>query len=208
MSLATDERAAISDEFLAAGPDRPTLCEGWDSRDLLVHLLLRERQPWVAPGIVVPVLAPLVDRAAAGYTDTPWKEMVGQLRHGPPTWSPFRFEKVDEYGNGAEFYVHHEDLRRGEPGWEPRPPNQERDEKLWAVLTRMGGMLHRSSPVGVALRRPSGQQHVVRTGPGLVMVVGEPGELLLQAFGRDAVRVQLEGSESDVAAFTAARRGI
>lgn len=207
MSLATDERAAICDEFSAVGPDRPTLCAGWDSRDLLIHLLIRERQPWMAPGLLIPALSPIVDRAAAGYADTPWPEMISQLRTGPPPWSPFRVGKVDEFGNGAEFFVHHEDMRRGAPGWEPRPADPTRDAQLWAVLTRMGGMLHRGSPVGVVLRRPSGEQHVIRTGPGLVTVVGEPGELLLQAFGRDAARVQIEGSDVDVAAFTAAHRG-
>lgn len=206
MSLATDERAAICDEFEAAGPDRPTLCTGWDSRDLLTHLLVRERQPWAAPGLLVPVLSPIVDRAAAAYTGTPWPELVAQLRTGPPAWSPFRVGKIDEFGNGAEFFVHHEDLRRGEPGWEPRPPDPTRDAEIWSALTRMGGMLYRRSPVGVVLRRPSGEQHVVRTGPGLVILVGEPGELLLQAFGRDAVRVEVEGSPADVAAFAAADR--
>lgn len=41
MSLATTERSAICDAFLAAGPDRPTLCAGWTTRDLLAHLLVR-----------------------------------------------------------------------------------------------------------------------------------------------------------------------
>ena len=45
MSLASRERAALSDDLLRIGPDRPTLCEGWKTRDLLAHLLVRERQP-------------------------------------------------------------------------------------------------------------------------------------------------------------------
>jgi uncharacterized protein (TIGR03085 family) len=208
MTLATDERAAICDEFVAVGPDRPTLCAGWDTRDLLAHLLVRERQPWVAPGMVVPALSGIVDRATAGYAATPWSEMVAQLRSGPPTWSPFRIGKVDEFANGAEFFIHHEDVRRGVPGWEPRPADATRDAQLWRLLQRMGGMLFRSSPVGVVLRRPSGEQQVVRTGPGLVAVVGEPGEIVLHASGRDAARIELEGQQPDIAAMTAAARGL
>jgi uncharacterized protein (TIGR03085 family) len=208
MTLASDERAAICGEFEAVGPDRPTLCTGWTSRDLLAHLLVRERQPWVAPGLLIPALSPVVKRAIAGYADTPWSEMIAQLRSGPPSWSPFRVGKVDEFGNGAEFFVHHEDVRRGEPGWKPRPPDPTRDAQLWAVLTRTGGMLYRRSPVGVVLRRPSGEQQVVRTGSGLVTIVGEPGELLLHAFGRAATRVELEGAADDIAALAASSRGV
>jgi uncharacterized protein (TIGR03085 family) len=206
MSLASDERAAICDEFAAAGPDRPTLCAGWDTRDLLAHLLVRERQPWVAPGMVIPAFSALVERATAGYADTPWPEMVDQLRTGPPSWSPFRVGKVDEFGNGAEFFVHHEDVRRGEPGWEPRPADPVRDGQLWAVLTRMGGMLYRGSPVGLVLRRPSGEQHVIKTGPGLVVLVGEPSELMLHAFGRSAARVEPQGDLADVGALAGTAR--
>lgn len=41
----------------AAGPDAPTLCEGWTARDLAAHLVVRERRLDAAPGILVPQLA-------------------------------------------------------------------------------------------------------------------------------------------------------
>jgi uncharacterized protein (TIGR03085 family) len=208
MSLASDERAAICDEFDKVGPDRPTLCEGWSTRDLLAHLLVRERQPWAASGILVPALAPLTEHAMHGFADTPWADMVDQLRGGAPIWSPWRIELLDRLGNGAEFFVHHEDVRRGEPGWEPRDADPVRDAELWSLLLRMGRMLHRDSPVGIILRRPSGEQHVVKTGPGVVTITGEPGELVLQGFGRDAVRVEIDGSAADVAGYEAASRGL
>lgn len=208
MSLATDERAAICDEFERVGPDRPTLCGDWDTRDLLAHILVRERKPWAAPGIVIAALSSVVDRAMASYSDTPWEQMVGELRGGAPVWSPYRVGALDDLANGAEFFVHHEDVRRGVPGWEPRPADPTRDAQLWALLLRMGRVLHRASPVGIVLRRPSGEQHVLRTGSGLVTIVGEPGELVLHAFGRDAARVELEGSPADVAALAGASRGL
>jgi uncharacterized protein (TIGR03085 family) len=207
MTLASDERAAISDEFERVGPDRPTLCAGWTTRDLLVHLLVRERKPWVAPGIVVPALSAIVDRASAGYAGTPWPDMVAALRTGPPPWSPFRIGRVDEFGNGTELFVHHEDVRRGEPGWEPRPPDPTRDSALWMVLRRSGRMLYRRSPVGLILRWGSrDEQCVVKTGPGAVIVVGEPGEIVLHAAGREATRVELRGRPDEVAALAGTSR--
>jgi uncharacterized protein (TIGR03085 family) len=208
VSLATDERAALSDTLEKLGPDRPTLCEGWTTRDLLAHLLVRERQPWAAPGILVPALHPITQKGMAGYADSPWESMVGELREGAPPWSPYRIGKVDEMANGAEFFVHHEDARRGEPGWEPRASDPARDEQLWTLATRMGRLLLRRVPVGVVFRRPEGAAHVVKTGPGLVTLVGDPGEIVLHLFGRDAARVEVEGIVTDVEAYESVGRGL
>ena len=207
MSLARAERAALSDTLDRAAPDRPTLCAGWTARDLLAHLLVRERQPWAAAGIVVPALSGLTDRAMASYADTPWAQAVAEFRSGPPGWSPLRLPQVDEVANGLEFFVHHEDVRRGEPGWEPRPADATRDDALWSLVTGQGRLLFRRSPVGVAVRRPTGEQAVIRTGPGLVTVEGEPGEILLYGVGRDAARVELHGRPADVAALRGSARG-
>jgi uncharacterized protein (TIGR03085 family) len=208
MSLASDERTAICDEFEKVGPDRPTLCEGWDTRDLLAHLLVRERQPWAAAGILVPALAPVTERAMHGFADTPWTEMVDTFRGGAPAWSPYRIGKLDELANGAELFVHHEDVRRGEPGWEPRPADPARDAELWGLLRRMGRILYRGSKAGIAVRRASGEQLVVKTGTGLVTIVGEPAEVVLHAFGRTAVRVELEGTPADVEALASSSLGM
>ena len=206
MTLATAERAAICAEFAAVGPDRPTLCGDWSTRDLLAHLLVRERQPWSSGGILVKALEPLTEKAMRGYAATPWAEMIESLRAGPPIWSPFWIGVVDRFANAAEFFVHHEDVRRGEPGWSPRPPDADRDAEVWSIVKRMGSSMHRSSPVGVRLRTPRGREIVARSGRG-VTVVGEPGELLLQAFGRSAVEVEIVGDPDDVVAFGTAGRG-
>lgn len=208
MSLAATERAALADALDAAGPDRPTLCGDWTTRDLLAHLLVRERQPWAAPGILVSALAPLTEKAMGSYAGTPWGELVETFRAGPPVWSPYRLPRVDALVNAAEHFVHHEDVRRGAAGWEPRPPDPRRDAELWAIVGRFGKVLYRRSPVGVAVALTDGRRHVVRSGPGLVTIVGEPGELLLHAFGRAAVRVTVEGADADVEAMTAAPRGL
>ena len=117
---------------------------------------MRERQPAAAAGIVIGPLAGVTEHAMRGYAATPWADRVQLLRAGPPLWSPFRVPAFDRIGNGGELFVHHEDVRRGEPGWAPRPPDAERDGELWALSTRMGKMLYRSSPVGVVLARRRG----------------------------------------------------
>jgi uncharacterized protein (TIGR03085 family) len=207
VSLARAERAALSDTLDRTDPHQPTLCAGWTARDLLAHLLVRERQPWASGGIVIPFLAPLTERAMQGYADTAWKDMVEQLRSGPPAWSPSRIGRVDEAVNGAELFVHHEDVRRGRPGWEPRGADETRDGALWELVTRMGRLFYRRSPVGVVVRRPTGAQAVIKTGRGLVTIEGEPGEILLHAFGRDAARVELRGQPADVDALAGSARG-
>jgi uncharacterized protein (TIGR03085 family) len=207
VSLARAERAALSDTLDRTDPHQPTLCAGWTARDLLAHLLVRERQPWASGGIVIPFLAPLTERAMQGYADTAWKDMVEQLRSGPPAWSPSRIGRVDEAVNGAELFVHHEDVRRGLPGWEPRGADETRDGALWDLVTKMGKLYYRRSPVGVVVRRPTGAQAVIKTGRGLVTIEGEPGEILLHAFGRDAARVELRGQPADVDALAGSARG-
>ena len=48
---------------------------------------------------------------------------------------------------------------------------------------------------------------MIKTGPGLVTVEGEPGEILLHGSGREAARVELHGDPPDVTALTASPRG-
>jgi len=75
MSLATAERAAICDTFDELGPDRATLCAGWNTADLLAHLLVRERQPAAAAGIVIGPLAGVTRHAMRSYATTPWADI-------------------------------------------------------------------------------------------------------------------------------------
>lgn len=44
-SFARRERLALCDTALLVGPDAPTLCDPWDVKALLCHLLVRERKP-------------------------------------------------------------------------------------------------------------------------------------------------------------------
>ena len=200
MNIAAEERAALCDLFEELGPNEPTLCTGWRTRDLAAHLVLREHRLDAAPGILLKPFAGYTKRVQDSYARRPWRELVDLVRGGPPVWWPTKVPAVDSAVNTIELFVHHEDVRRGQEGWEPREPNAARDAALWTGVRRTSKMTLRRSPVGLVLRRTDGEEIVVRRGPNTVTVAGEPGELLLFATGREAVRVEFDGEQAAVAA--------
>ncbi|QUH00929.1 TIGR03085 family protein [Saccharopolyspora erythraea] len=208
MGVASDERQQLCELFDRVGPDAPTLCEGWTTRDLAVHLVVRERRPDALAGKLLQRLADRGERIESEIGDRPWPELVDMVRQGPPKWNPLGLSAVDETVNSAEFYVHHEDVRRAQPGWEPRPSDPARDEALWKALSRTAKVFYGRSPVGVVLRRPDGTEIAARRGPRTVRINGETGELLLHAFGRKQVRVTFDGNEADVLAVEDLRRSL
>ncbi|WP_301122318.1 TIGR03085 family metal-binding protein [Mycolicibacterium fortuitum] len=207
MTVARRERAALVESMRAAGPDAPTLCEGWTARDLAAHLVVRERRLDAAPGILVPQLAGYTERVQQKVTEsTEWVELVDQIAAGPPLYSPFKL--LDPLVNVAEMFIHNEDVRRAQPNWEPRAL----DDATVAALSRgIGAMARMSmgkSPARVALTTPAGKTlATVGSGPE-VTVTGEPGELLLFAAGREPARVTFSGDDAAVAALRAAHRGL
>jgi uncharacterized protein (TIGR03085 family) len=212
-SVARTERAALADLLLAVGPDVPTLCEGWTSRDLAAHLVVRDRRPDSAPGAVLPLLSGWTERVRTAQAGAPWEELVGLVRQGPPRWSPFSLDALDRAVNGVELFVHHEDVRRGAPGWEPRPVDVRREEALWSGLRRQARLTYLRAPVGVVLRAqlPDGRrlgEVTARSGGRRVVVTGPPSELLLHATGRQrAARVRAEGEPEAVRRLGQARLG-
>jgi uncharacterized protein (TIGR03085 family) len=205
--LARTERAALCDTALEVGEDQPTLSGEWTVKDLVVHLLVREGSP-ASIGTVVSPLAGLTAAASRRLGRRPFPELVARLRSGPPRLSPFAIPKIDELANTAEYFIHHEDVRRARPGWSPRPPDEERDRQIWRMVGLLGRLSYRASPVAVTLRRPDGEEHAVRSGPRTVILTGEPGELLLHAAGREECVVHPEGEPADVAAVMALDRGL
>jgi uncharacterized protein (TIGR03085 family) len=211
MRLVPAERSALCDLFEETGPTAPTVLPGWRAEELLAHLLVRERQPWSAAGILLSPLARLTESAMDSYAGQTWAERIALLRGGAPLWSPYRLSPLDEKGNLLEFYVHHEDLARAQPGWSPRPAVPERDEAIWSALRLGARVMYRHSPVGVVLRHPTrerGATITAKRGPGPVTVTGQPGELVLHAFGRERCQVELDGADVQVNALQAAPRGI
>ncbi|MGM1058038.1 TIGR03085 family metal-binding protein [Saccharothrix sp. Mg75] len=204
MGVARDERRLLSELFLQVGPDAPTLCDPWRSRDLAAHLVLRERRPDAAAGIVLAPLAGHTRSVQDSYAARPWERLVELVRTGPP--APLGL--VDEAVNAVEYFVHHEDVRRARPHWEPRSPDPVRDEVLWKRLPATAKLMYRKSPVGVVLRRPDGEAVVARRGADPVVVTGEVGELLLHVFGRSASRVEHDGADEAVRLVKALDRGV
>ena len=207
MTVAQRERAALVATFKDVAPESPTLCEGWDVRDLTAHLVVRERRLDAAPGILIPAFADYTERVqdqVAASTD--WDVLLGQVADGPPLYSPFKL--LDPIANVAEMFIHHEDVRRAAPDWEPRPLDEQTTSALRRPVAMMARMTLRKSPARVVFRTPQGDT-VATAGKGPeVTVVGDPGELLLFAAGRDEAKVTIDGSPDLVERVKNARGGL
>src|SRR5690349_15816024 len=114
------ERRLITELLTESGPDAPTLCTGWTTRDLAAHLVVRERGGVAAGGILLKSLAPKLEQAQAEYAARDFTELIDLIRTGPPKRSFFGIPGADEAANTIEYFVHSEDIRRARPGWEPR----------------------------------------------------------------------------------------
>lgn len=201
------ERRELAELLLALGPDSPTLCEGWTTRDLAAHLVVRESRPDAAAGLVLGPLSGWTERVQQSAARRPYADLVAAVRTGPPTLSPFSLPGVEGAANLVEYVVHHEDVRRALPGWEPRELPDDLADELWKRLRRMARLSFRRVPVGVTLVRTdgSGGSAVVRRGDDPVTLSGTAAELLIRAHGRRAARVEVSGSAAAVEAFEAAR---
>jgi uncharacterized protein (TIGR03085 family) len=198
-NFARAERLAMCDTLTITGPDVPTLCEGWSARDLAAHLVVRERRPDAAPGMWLPALAGHTESVQAGVAATAWAALVDQVRQGPPAWHPARVAAVDEAMNTAEFFVHHEDVRRAQPGWSARELPEAEQRALWRAASVAGRLALRRAPSGVELVAPGHGRAMVHRGHPMVRVEGAPSELLLWAFGRRSVaQVHLDGPNDAV----------
>ena len=210
MSYSREERLALCALLDKTGPDAPTLCEGWTTGDLAAHLVLRERRPDAAAGVIGGPLAGYTARVQQRIrARTPFGDLVRTIRSGPPRLSVMALPGVDERANAVEFFVHHEDVRRGAPGWEPRELSRGESDMLWRRL-RLARFMLRKAPVGVELARddvgpatdnPDGVPYRItaRNATPAVTVVGSPAELTLWVMGRRAAaRVRMDGIQAAV----------
>jgi len=198
-TFARAERAALSDLLKELGPEQPTLCEGWTTADLAAHLVARERRPDASLGLIIRPLRSYTERVRDSIRARPYTELVHLVATGPPKLSLFAVPGVDEAVNGMELFIHHEDVRRAQPTWEPRQLSPAAEARIWQRLRQGGRLLFRRSPVGVRLRGSAGEVVVAKDTAPSVTITGAPGELLLYAFGRGAnARVELEGEEAAV----------
>ncbi|MFI7522196.1 TIGR03085 family metal-binding protein [Micromonospora globbae] len=187
------EREALADLLLTLGPDAPTVAEGWSTRDLAAHLVVRERRPDAAGGIVLPPLRGYAERVRRRIAARPFADLVAQVRR-PPVWSPVSNPLTDELANTMEFFVHHEDVRRGRPGWSPRDLAAGLQAALWRRAAPLARLALRRFPADVYVQAPGHGQLSVGRGGEPLRLVAAPGELVLFLSGRQRVaRVQLDG---------------
>lgn len=203
--LAQDERARLCTTLERVGPDQPTLDPPWLTRDLAAHLVIRERRPDASLLVNLPPTKQRGQAIQDRYAAMAWPSLVELVRSGPPAWSPARLGAVDELANTFEMFVHHEDVLRGGPAWEPREVPDDLQSALWGQVGLPARLSLRQAPVGVVLTSPGRERKVVKkpTDQGSVTISGAPGEVVLYAFGRRGVaEVELDGPQAAVTAFT------
>lgn len=202
---ARDERTALCALLTELGPDQPTLCEGWTTRDLAAHLVVRERRPLAAPGLVVRRFAGYTARERSRAAARPFQELVELLR-APPRWSPAALDPLDRAINGLEMFLHHEDVRRARPGWQPRRLAPGLTRLLWSRVRALARLRLRRFPATVVVAAPGhGELRTGAAGPE-VRVSADPGELAIFLTGRQrAARVDLTGPDELTERLTTAR---
>jgi uncharacterized protein (TIGR03085 family) len=208
---AQSERLQLCDELDRLGPDEPTMCGGWDTRDLAAHLVIREGRPDLAVGTLVPFLAGRLEREQRRMAHGDYPALVERVRKGAPVWNPMAHPKVDELTNLIEYFVHHEDVRRAQSGWEPRELPAALQGKLWSALKRSSRLMFRKSATGIVLIGEGQGRYAAKLPDehGTVVLRGTPAELVLYAYGRKSVaRVEFEGDADDIAALQKAELGI
>jgi uncharacterized protein (TIGR03085 family) len=202
-TLAQQERVTLCDLLLERGPDAPTLCEGWSTADLAAHLVVRERRPDSGPGLVWRPLAGYTDKVRKAARDrTPWEKLVETVRRGPP----LLLRPFDGAMNTVEFFIHAEDVRRAQDGWEPRAISPEMADALWARVGA-GGMAKRV-PATVVITSSGRANKEAGSGPRLTLA-GDPGEITMFGAGRQgAARVEISGDAGLAAQLRAASLGV
>jgi uncharacterized protein (TIGR03085 family) len=207
MTAAQRERAALVETLRTVGPEAPTLCGDWTTRDLAAHLVVREGRLDTTPGIAVSFLAGYTEKVRRQVAEsTDWEVLLDKVASGPPLYSPFKI--FDPVANMGEMFIHHEDVRRAKAGWEPRPLDDATVRALGRGLPIMARLTLAKAPARVTVRTPQGKNLVtVGRGPELT-ITGEPQEVLLFISGRDAVRLEFDGDAALVDAVRASRRGL
>ncbi|MFM1751362.1 MAG: hypothetical protein RL119_324 [Actinomycetota bacterium] len=203
------ERDLICDLFTEYGPDAPTLCAGWTTRDLAAHLVVRERRPDAAAGILISRLSAYGDRVRSRTASGDWNTLIKTLRNGPARFSPLRLSLLDRLANTVEFYVHVEDVRRAQPDYGPRNLDTAVENQLLTMMRRGARLLARSAPCGLILHPTGSSPITAKKGQPAVTVSGDIGEIVLFMYGRlEQAAVKLDGPAELVEALRATSFGV
>lgn len=186
------ERQALVTALQEKGPEADTLCEGWNTHDLAVHVVARDARPDLVFGQDLPLVG---DAARAGYQkyeQLSFSELVDRIDAGVPAWHPAQARPVDEALNTVEFLVHTEDVLRAGPEADSRPRRDipaEVRQKVWDQASRtvfLGAARTRRQRI-TYLSPGYGSVTHGRSGEPMIVIEGAPEELVLWAFGRDEV---------------------
>lgn len=206
MNLAQTERAALQASLLEKGPDAPTLCGEWTTKDLAAHLYVREQKPGAALRSMLPGKQDPAKEEFEEALTRPYEDVVNAWAEGPQGLNPWR--ALDSIGNGMEHFIHHEDVLRGalQPGdeVEVRPMEHAHGKELHRILKLLAPRMIKSpcpvvlAPVGfprIVLHEGRG---VSADGENVCRISGGVGELLLWLSGRDVVKLTFEGNQEGV----------
>lgn len=206
MTFSSSERSALAQTLLDKGPDAPTLCGDWTTRDLAVHLWIRENKPIAQVKSMLPVGGDAVEAETEKALARPYEETVRKWAEGPRALSPWKI--LDPVANGVEHFVHHEDVLRGHLS--PGDPVEERDlePEHRAYLHRAiklvaGRAIKADRPVIID---PDGFSRIVINdkpgvspdGEAVVRISGGVGEIVMWLLGRDVVNLTISGDDSSV----------
>jgi uncharacterized protein (TIGR03085 family) len=208
VNYARAERAALADLLEQVGPDQPTLCTGWTTRDLAAHLVVRDRRPDAAAGIVLPFLSGHTDRVRDAAARRDFATLVDQVRR-PPKLTMAGFGPTDRATNTSEFFIHHEDVRRAAVDWSPRELDPGLAARLGSQARLLGRLRLRRFPAALTIAIAG--QPTVTTGRGgpAVTLSGDPDEITLFLSGRQAhARVTVDGPDEPVERLRKARLGL
>jgi hypothetical protein len=204
-SLARTERAALADLLDQLGPDEPTLCGDWTTRDLAAHLTVRERRPDALPGVAIKAFAGRTESVQDSYAERDYSELVQLVRSGPGRLSLFSLlaptssstppstsctTRTSSGRKRGGSRAHSHDGCKTRSG--------RRSRRVPRCPTEGWGQ-HRAPPH----RPPEVPPLVASSGGSAATIAGEPLELLLYSFGRrEHAKVTITG---DTSAMTALR---
>ncbi|AGZ40337.1 TIGR03085 family metal-binding protein [Actinoplanes friuliensis] len=204
---ARSERRQLADLLLEVGPDVPTVCVGWTTRDLAAHLVVRERRPDAMIGALIPPLAGHGEHVRLAKAAQPYTEIIHEIRT-PPWWSPVSNPLVDSLSNTVEFFIHHEDVRRAAPGFTRRELDPGEQKAIWNAAKLTARLALRKVGFAVLVEAPGHGSVRIGDGEPRATITGDPGELALFSSGRQRVaEVDVTGDPDAVEKLTNARLG-
>jgi uncharacterized protein (TIGR03085 family) len=194
-----------------------TLCAGWDAADIAAHLIVREREPWTGPGMILGgPFAELTDRRRAAWKARGREALIAALRAGPPwplTTGPLEDSQI------VEDWIHEQDVRRGGAGLSTPPPGPGLERLLWGGARRFAARTLAVDGDVVIELTDGRRRHRLRSRRTLplatstgaapdVTITGRVAELLLYTVGRDGADVVVTGDAAAESLLAASTRSV